>query len=233
MTVRNGVISIPSLAPFLFPDYRLVSSLDAVVRSPLAMAFEEIGPLHEVQAHLSVYAKDAILWRSRPVLKMEYELTEPLKYVEVLCQTRGLPQAKRLERRVSYLSEDDLSMYIRSSSALGRWYTEIFEKGEKVYKLFEALLAGPKPFLSLYFEFRQSLSAAEILSSLLTFLERVLTYEDADKERLSDYYRTILLKARTHRRKILPAVLNLVRSNTEIPLDLRIISLCLTVRGGV
>lgn len=231
--IRNLHVSLPSLTQFVYPDYVWLVRGPLIKRIKKGIFYLKEGEsLHDVLSWLSLACEDALLLHASPVLDMDLELKEPLDYMAALADSRKIRYAKRLEKKVASLSLPDLNTFIKMSSLLKRWYTEIFSRREKAYKLFEALSKAQRGFLGEYFRQRKEADPRELLASVLTLMQRVQKYESQKKD-LSDYYRKILVRVRTQSKKrLIQALVNLVTAKSAIPLDLRVIQFCFDLRGG-
>ena len=230
MTVHLMAMSFPDLAYFIYADRQLIRK--GGFHHPVkGLYFAEPDETTRFLKEEMVFcADDLLVIVGSPTMGYDSSLHEPEDFLAEISKNRGIREAKNLIRPLRSASEDEFRLFVQRSCVLRRWYREAFTKKEKVFVLFEALMKSKKDFLSSYFTLREHLSAPELLSSILTFLARVDSYED-QKDSLSKFYRKVVRKGKGQAMSVTRAAGSLLHASGDISLDARILKFCFDLRG--
>lgn len=134
---------------------------------------------------------------------------------------------QRVLGRLRKIAETDQMEFFKTSIALGRWYTEVFTRKEKVYRIFEALSRDRRRTLSVWFKLIEDYAPPALFSAILTFLLRMDTMQ-ADREHMSDWMLDVLNRAKRQKFNIREACMPL--SIKSLDFDVRVLGFLLGLR---
>jgi hypothetical protein len=164
--------------------------------------------------------------------------TDIVKYVSEVKRLKltktveryACPEAEKGKKKL--LTAYEFLYFIKMSAVLGRWYTELFERHEKMYELFEAMRESKEKLIEEYLLLRRRMLAGEIFSSVLTFLFKFKEKENRRGAKFSDYYLGLMgnLETVLKPESIPISLVETLRIKNEVPLDSRVLYFLLTLR---
>lgn len=232
MSVKVVALSFPHLAHSIYADRERVHLTRGLFRVKRGVYFaSEKDRIRTLREEVLFLSDDTVIIVPRTSMGHDLGLFDPEGYVQEISSNRGMRPAKDLYRPLAKLLPDEFCTFVTYSCLLRRWYREALVKKGKIYTLFEALAQSKQNFLETYYTLRRSISAPELLSSILTFLTRLDLYED-QKEGLSKFYRKVIRKGRGQNMSVTRAAKNLVSLPRGIDLDSKVVQFCLDLRGS-
>lgn len=169
------------LIPALFPDYRIITSAVHLPDKSIYAGKEE------VYGETNSYCCMKILNRT-----VDLSIPDPAAAAQFAHARKQKNFPKSLEKYVRKLHKEDFLKELFYFMARGKW-EKISSIDVRVYELFSALTESKQEFLQVYFDLRDKYSFNELWSSILTFFQRVVSF-DPDSTMVSKYYRNIILK---------------------------------------
>lgn len=219
------------LVPFLFPQFKIIDKIPSVKR-PIKVIFKA-SPSHRpesLRVQLSFKSDEFLILYSNPSSRCDLVFDDNEKMLELVAERRHIRKTKDIVKRTKKLDTIEFREFVKKSLSLKRWYKEMFESKDKVYMLFQAMVESKMEFLKLYFRLCRHSSPEEILSSVLTFFERIEHYEE-HKNILGDFYRRLVRRGKTQEFSLSTSIERLVFLNPEIPHSVKFLDFYLSLRG--
>lgn len=217
-----------SLVPFIFPGYRMLTR-GLVHRAKRGMYYLKAHErASDAVDYFTAWADDAVVVSTVPLYGADFDLREREVCVTVLSDIRKIRMSKRVLKKAESMTDYDFSQFIRNSSLLKKWILPEKDLSTPSYELFHALAESKVEFLNTYYRVREGTPAPVLLSSIVTFLDRV---SSTDHEDASEFYAKILRANSNMRGRMTGAVSKLAAMPPSVPIDWKIIHFCLWLRG--
>jgi len=237
---RRAYVRYSQLVPLMYPNFKTVRKDDpsfGYIQRPdqdVAYYLSKGEQPIKVQDKLKDLYRNHILLCPTPSGYCEVMLKDPGQYVTWIAGARGIRFNKALDAKLTKLAqenEEDFLQFCRMSIALKRWYKEAFYTKDKTYELYQAMLESKKDFLSVYFRMLEHTPAEVIFSSILTLINRVMTFDESKDEYSTSFYRNLVKKTKVQiQGHIKPALRQLMALDPIIPKDVRYLNFYLSLR---
>ena len=225
---------------FLFPGYKKIESVEWNGAMGKVLYFlQKSDRIPDIDRMMQNRFTDYLIVTMNDSHVIDRKFSEEKDIVQYVAEVKRLKLTKIVEKytcpedsKKKVLTAYEFLQFIKMTMVLGRWYTELFEKQERVYQLFDALRKSKESFVEEYFLLRKRMLAGEIFSSVLTFLYRFKSKDSRRGSKLSNYYLELLasLENVVKPESIPVSLLEVVRIKNEVPIDSRVIYFLLTLR---
>jgi len=229
VVIPKELVLLPS---FLYPSFRVVEGeIPFTVSSPGLIFIDNFTrDVKRIVDDLEEAHEDKFVFvTSSSFVAAQYRLEETKDIVDIVANVRGIRPNKSVASKAERLDRLSFFDFLKRSIALGAWDHDYFERYESVYNLFKALMESKQDFIYFYYELLQTMAPEQIFSSLLTFIDRCVNYED-QRDSLSKQYRLLVKRGKTQGKDFQEKLLMLASLPTSIPREMRFLKYYLEIR---